>query len=215
MPDTNKIVTKKPPYIESIGAQYYVFNNPSEGTDFDVTSYEENVTKTENAKTVTITESTENTPIYASGKVYDTRNQIAYVDIAVESIAQDADDLNKMRGDITNNNGLIQSQTAGKRPFFAYGKVVKLSGDNFRLDWYPKCQLIENSDEARTRGETFEEQNQNLTIRAYAFDEDGKLFKNSVDSSSAKFPTGLTEAMFFNAPIITTTDLDNVIPQGT
>lgn len=212
MSENNKIITKKPPYKESIGAQYYAFNNPEEGTDFDLTKYEEKVVKTENVKSATITESSENTPIYASGKVYDTRNQIAYVDIAVESIASDADDLSKMRGDKVNDNGLIQGQTSAKRPFFAYGKVVKLSGNNFRLDWYPKCQLIENSDEAKTRGESFEEQNENLTIRAYAFDEEGKIFKNSVDSSSAKFPKGLTEEMFFNAPIITPEDLTKIIP---
>ena len=214
MPDTSNIITKKPPYKESIGAQYYAFNNPEKGVDFDLSKYEEKVTKTENVKSVTITESAESTPIYASGKVYDTRNQLAYVDIAVESLASDADDLAKMRGDIINTNGLIQGQTVPKKPFFAYGKVVKLSGDNFRLDWYPKCQLIENSDETKTRGENFEEQNENLTIRAYAFDKEGKLIKNSIDSSSASYPKGVTEEMFFNAPIITPEDLTAITPQG-
>lgn len=215
MADTsNNIIVKKPPYKESIGAQYYSFNEPEAGVDFDTSKYEEKVTKTENVKSVTITESAESTPIYASGKVYDTRNQLAYVDIAVESLASDADDLSKMRGDIVNANGLIQGQTSPIKPFFAYGKVVKLSGGHFRFDWYPKCQLIENSDETKTRGENFEEQNENLTIRAYAFDTEGKLFKNSVDSSSAKFPKGVTEELFFNKPIITPEDLTAIIPQG-
>lgn len=211
---SNNIIVKKPPYKESIGAQYYSFNEPETGVDFDTSKYEEKVTKTENVKSVTITESAESTPIYASGKVYDTRNQLAYVDIAVESLASDADDLSKMRGDIVNANGLIQGQTSPIKPFFAYGKVVKFSGGHFRFDWYPKCQLIENSDETKTRGENFEEQNENLTIRAYAFDTEGKLFKNSVDSFSAKFPKGVTEELFFNKPIITPEDLTAIIPQG-
>lgn len=214
MPDSNKIITKKPPYKESIGAQYYNFNNPTEGQDFDLAAYEEKTTKTETVKSVTVTESSETVPIYSSGKVYDTKNQLAYIDIAVESIASDADDLNRMRGDIVKGNGLIQTQTSAKKPFFAYGKVVLLSGGHSRFDWYPKCQLIENSDETKTRGENFEEQNDNLTIRAYAFDTDGKLFKNSIDSSSSKFPKGVTEEMFFSSPIITEEDLTKIIPES-
>ena len=215
MPDTNKIITKKPPYKETIGAQYYTFNNPAEGEDFDVTKYEDKTMKTDTVKSVTVTESSETTPIYASGKVYDTKNQVAYIDIAVEAIASDADDLSKMRGDKVNDNGLIQSQASAKKPFFAYGKVVRLSGGNVRFDWYPKCQLIENSDETKTKGENFEEQNDNLTIRAYAFDEKGELFKNSIDSSSSKFPEGVTEELFFAAPIITPEDLTKIIPTRT
>ena len=119
-----------------------------------------------------------------------------------------------MRGDKINENGLIQGQALPEKPFFAYGKVVKLSGGHIRLDWYPKCQLIENSDETKTREENFEEQNETLTIRAYAFDEDGKYFKNSIDSSTSKFPKGVTEELFFNAPIITKEDLDKIIPEA-
>lgn len=214
MSETNNIILKKPPYKESIGAQYYCFNDPEAGNDFDLTKYEKKVNKTETVKSVNITESAESTAIYSSGKVYDTRNQLAYVDIAVEELASDADDLAKMRGDKVNANGLIQAKTAPKKPFFAYGKVVLLSGGHVRYDWYPKCQLIENSDETKTRGENFEEQNENLTIRAYAFDEEGTLVKNSIDSSSSNFPTGVTEALYFNQPIITPEDLTAITPPG-
>lgn len=212
--ESNNIIVKKPPYKESIGAQYYCFNNLEDSSNFDTSKYEEKVNKTDTVKSVTITESAESTPIYASGKVYDTRSQMAYVDIEVESLASDADDLSKMRGDNITSHGLIQGLTSPVKPYFAYGKVVKLSGGHFRLDWYPKCQLIENSDETKTREENFEEQNENLTIRAYAFDEEGKIFKNSIDSSSAKFPKGVTEELFFNKPIITDEDLESIIPEA-
>lgn len=201
------IKTKKPPYKESIGAQYYNFNNPDEGTDFDINKYEDITNKEETVKSVTITESAESTPIMASGKVYDTKSQIPYIDIEVEKLATDADDLARMRGDLVDEGGLIQTTTTPTKPFFAYGKVVELSGGHHRYDWYPKCQLIENSDETKTREESFSEQNDTLKIRAYAFDEAGKLIKNSVDTSSAKFPKGLTEEKFFLKPIITKEDL--------
>lgn len=201
------IKLKKPPYKESIGAQYYNFNKPDEGNDFDLTKYEDVTTKEETVKSVTITESAESTPIMASGKVYDTKSQIPYIDIEVEKLATDADDLARMRGDLVDEGGLIQTTTTPTKPFFAYGKTVELSGGNYRYDWYPKCQLIENTDETKTREEGFEEQNDTLTIRAYAFDEKGKLIKNSVDTSSSKFPDGLTEEKFFLKPIITKEDL--------
>lgn len=207
MPEPSKIVLKKPPYKESIGAQYYCFNNPEDGIDFDLKKYEENVVKEETVKSVTITESAESTPIMASGKVYDTKSQIPYIDIEVEKLATDADDLARMRGDLVDEGGLIQTTTTPTKPFFAYGKTVELSGGKYRYDWYPKCQLIENTDETKTREESFEEQNDTLTIRAYAFDEKGKIVKNSVDSSSTHYPEGLTEDAFFNAPIITKEDL--------
>ncbi len=209
MPDSN-IITKKPPIVETIGAQYYAFNNP-DSKDFDLSKYEEKVVKTETVKSATVTENVESTVIYGSGKAYKTHSQIAYVDIEVESLASDADDLAKMRGDIVSESGLIQTPATPQRPYFAYGKTVELSEGNFRLDWYPKCQLIENSDEAKTREASFAEQNEKLTIRAYAFDEKGKMCKNSVNTSSVKFPEGLTEEMFFNAPVITEEDLKAIV----
>ncbi len=207
-----KIITKKPPYKESIGAQYYNFNKPEEGMDFDLTKYEDETIKNESIKTITITESSESTPIYGSGKVYDTRQQTSYIDIEVETLATDIDDLCKMRGDTISEHGLIQDQASGKRPYFAYGKVVLLSNNNKRFDWYPKCQLVDNTDEAKTTEESFSEQSDTLTIRAYAFDEEGKTFKNSIDTSSTKFPKGVTEDLYFKQVITCDEDLVSIIP---
>lgn len=205
------VVTKKPPIIETIGAQYYAFNNGANG-EYDPSSYEETIVKTETVKSATVTESSESVQIRASGKDYMLKTLLSYVDIEVEELAHDADDLAKMRGDIIDNSGLIQGVTTPEKPFFAYGKVVKLSGGNFRLDWYPKCQLVENSDEANTSESNFSEQNNRLTIRAFAFDSEGKTVKNSVDSTSAKFPTGMTEELFFSKVVITPADLTSLIP---
>lgn len=209
--NTNTVVNKKPPITETIGGQYYCFNNGANG-EYDPASYESEIVNTETVKSATVTENTESVPVYGSGKVYTTKTQLAYVDIEVEELAHDADDLARMRGDITDDSGLIQSVTTPEKPFFAYGKVVKLSGGNFRLDWYPKCQLVENSDEAKTSEQNFDEQNKKLTIRAYAFDAEGKTVKNSVDSTSAKFPEGMTEALFFSKVIITKEDLISITP---
>ena len=127
--------------------------------------------------------------------------------MAIEVVAFPPEDLAKMRADTIGKTGLNRSGRTSRRPFFAFGKVKKMVGGGSEYAWYPKCQLIENTDETKTREESFEEQNDTLTIRAYAFDSTGKIIKNSVDSSSAHYPEGLTEDSFFNAPIITKEDL--------
>ena len=80
--NANTVVTKKPPIIETIGSQYYSFNNGANG-EFDPANYEDTVVKTETVKSATVTESTESVPVYGSGKVYTTKTQLAYVDIEV------------------------------------------------------------------------------------------------------------------------------------
>ena len=160
----------------------------------------------ETVKTISTTENAESTTVKASGKDYETVNQASNVELAVEVVAFDPDDLAKMRGDNIDASGLISSGRNAKRPFFAYGKVVKKVGGGFRYDWYPKCQLVENTDDITTKEDTFSEQNDTVTIRCYAFNEIGDI-KNYVDSESANFPEGLTQEASFTAPIITAADL--------
>lgn len=200
---------KKPMIKETVGAQYYAFNTPTEDGEFDPTTYEETV-KCNTVKNVGTTENADSTVIKASGEDYETVNQSSSIDIEIEVVAVDPDDLAKMRGDTVHENGLISSGRNTKRPFFAWGKVVKKVGGGVRYDWYPKCQLVENTDEVATKEESFSEQNDTITIRAYAFNELGDK-KNYVDSEAANFPKTLTEEKFFIKPIVTTADLTTAI----
>lgn len=206
--------TKKPMVKETVGAQYYAFNTPDEKGQFQANSenYEE-VIKTEVVKNIGTTENGESTTIKASGIDYDTVARTSYVDLAVEVVAFPPDDLARARGDETDESGLISSKTNKVLPFFAYGKVVKKLGNAFRYDWYPKCQLVENTDDIATSEESFSEQNDTITIRAYAFDTEGH-YKRSIDSEASNFPEGITEEKFFAKPILTADDLKSAI-EGT
>lgn len=188
------ITTKKPPIKETVGAQYICFDQSEDGEYSG--EYSEEVECTEVVKSVTVTENAENTDVYASGIVYDTDSSVSSTDIEVEVIAFPAETLAKMRGDTVDEGGLILSGGKGIRPFFAYGKVVKLKKGKIRLEWYPKCRLAENTDETKTREESFSEQTDTITIKAYAFN-DNEDIKAMVDSSSSAFPAGLTEEKFF------------------
>lgn len=204
--------TKRPMVKETVGSQYYAFNTPSESGEFNPSTYEQTI-KTDTVKSIGTTENSESATIKASGKDYTTVSQSSNVELAVEVIAFDPDDLAKMRGDIIDESGLISSGRNAERPYFAYGKVVKKVGGGVRYDWYPKCQLVENTDDIATKEENFSEQNDTVTIRAYAFNEFGDI-KNYVDSEATNFPEGLTEEKFFTKPIITKADLASAITPG-
>ncbi len=194
------ITSKKPPIKETVGAQYICFNTMSEG---DWTSnFEQNVEKTETVKSVKVKENAETSSVYASGKIYDTDESVSGTDIEVENIAFVTETLAKMRGDVVDVGGLVLAGGKGSRPYFAYGKVVKMKGGKVRYEWFPKCKLAENSDEAATSEEKRSEQTDSVTIKAYPFNENGDI-KAMVDSTMESFPEGLTEEKFFAKPILT------------
>lgn len=204
--------TKRPMMKETVGAQYYAFNTPDEDGNVDYTSYEDTI-KTEVVKQIGTTENGETTTVRASGKDYASFNQVSSTDLEVEVVAFPQEDLAKMRGENIATNGLVSSGGTKERPYFAYGKVVKLVGGGVRYDWYPKCQVIENTDDIATSEDSFSEQNDTVTIRAYAFNEKGEN-KNYVDSSITGFPESLTEEKFFSKPIVTSADLDAVVAES-
>ena len=208
------IQTKKPMIKETVGALYYVFNTPTENGEYNSASYEENVTKSNVAKTIGTTENAEAVTVKASGEDYETVSQNENIDMSVEVVAIDPGDLAKMRADIVGVAGLNRSGRTARRPFFAFGKVVKKVGGAVEYAWYPKCQLVENTDDISTKEEGFAEQNDTVTIRAYAYNTEGDK-KAYVNSEMTNFPEGLTEEMFFTKPILTDEDLETAITPGT
>lgn len=199
------IKTKKPAIKESVGALYYVFDTPSEdSTDFTGT-YETDVIKSEVVKSISVTENGDSTPVYASGTTYETISDKTSIDLSVEVVAFDPADLRKMRGDSVGTNGLILSGKPSARPFFAFGKTVKLRGGEVRYVWYPKCQLSENTDDISSKEESFSEQNDTITIKALPFDADGNI--EATYDSAVKKIEGMTEDIFFAKPILKDGDL--------
>lgn len=199
------VQTKKPEYVESVGAQYICFATASENPLEFSGTYEVNVEKTETVKKISVKENSETTPIHASGKVYANVSKIDSVEITVDVIAFDRETLTKMRGETVGENGLILGGGNPSRPYFAYGKTVKLSNGKFRYDWFPKCQLVENSDDAETSEGKPKEQNESITIRAMPFDDAGNT-RASVDTQIAA-AKAITEEKFFAKPVTKDADL--------
>lgn len=199
---------KKPMIKETVGALHLAFNTPDLNGEFDPSTYEETL-KLAVVKNISTTENAESTVVRASGQDYKTVNQTSSIEMAVEVAAFDPGVLARMRGDDTSDNGgLILSGAPAERPFFAFGKVVKKVGGGVQYAWYPKCQLVENTDDIATSEDTFSEQNDTITIRAYSFNNADQK-KTYVDSETANYPAGLTEEGFFTKPIINAEDLAN------
>lgn len=207
------IKTRKPMIKETVGGMYYAFNTPSAEGEFNPETYEEDVFKCNNIKNIGTTENAESVTVKASGEDYETVSQNENIDMQVEVVAFDKEDLARMRADIIGGTGLNRSGRTARRPFFAYGKVKKMVGGGVEYAWYPKCQLIENTDDIATKEESFSEQNDTVTIRAYSYNKEGDK-KVYVNSEMANFPKGLTEEMFFAKPILTDEDLTAAITPG-
>lgn len=199
------ITNRRPPRKETVGAQYICFNTAGEEGEW-TGEYEEEVERTAVVKNVSPTENSESSDVYASGEAYDTDTSIAADDIAVKVVAFPADTLARMRAATVDPGGLIMDGANEDRPFFAYGKVVKLKGNHVRYEWYPKCKLKENTDDTGTSEASTSEQNDTITISAYPFDDKGHK-RVYVDSSAKNFPEGLTEEKFFAKPILSKEDL--------
>lgn len=197
------IKTKRPPMKETVGAQYICFAKETEEGEFDGT-YETDVEKTEVVKTVKVTVNADTGDSYASGKVYDSDTPTKSIDIETEVIAFPEDTLAKMKGDSVDAGGLILSGSNSQRPFFAYGKVVKLRHGGYRYEWYPKSKLTENSDDISTSEDKTSEQTDTIKIKAYPFDDAGNIVAKITESSA---PEGMTEDKFFAKPILTKEDL--------
>ncbi len=194
------ITTKRPKIKETVGALYYAFNTMTEEGEFDPENYETTV-KSDVVKTINTTDNTGATVVRASGGNYTTAYQTSSADNEVEVVAIDPEDLSKMKGDDIHENGLVLGGAPKARPYFAFGKVVKKIGGAIELVWYPKCQLTENTDEAATSEEEFSEQNDTITIKAYAFDDEGHISVR-VNSEMSNYPEELTEEKFFEKPIL-------------
>ncbi len=197
------ITTRKPPRKETVGAQYVCFNTMDKNNDW-TKSFETEVEKTEVVKSVKVTENAESASAYASGKVYDSDTEVSSTDIEVEVIAFPENTLSKMRGDNTDTAGLILSGGKRARPYFAYGKTVKLKGGKERYDWYPKCKLSENSDEIATSEGKTDEQTDTIKISALPFNDAGDIVAKVSEDS---MPEGLTEEKWFAKPVLTKEDL--------
>ncbi|MBQ9659417.1 MAG: phage tail protein [Clostridia bacterium] len=203
--------TKKPMLKETVGALYYAFNTPKENGDFDITTYEETL-KANVVKNIGTNENMESVVVRASGQDYETVSQNSSIEQAVEVAAFDPGDVARMRADKIGKY-LVKSGAPSKRPFFAFGKVVKKTGGAVEYVWYPKCQLAENTDDIATSEDTFNEQNDTLTIKAFSFDKEGNKSVR-VNSEMSNFPEGLTEEMFFTKPLTSDDEIEDLITEG-
>lgn len=197
------ITEKRPMIKETVGAFYYAF------FDAETDLYDDTV-KSPVIKTIGKTEEAETVTVRASGIDYDTISQLAGVDLAVEVVAFHPDDLAKARGEVIDATGLKFTGGGTKRPFVALGFPVFKKGGGIKYEWYPKCKLVENTDDIATSEDTFSEQNDTLTFKAYAFNDDRNV-SVVVDMEATLAPEGLTEAKFFEAPILTPADLTAAI----
>lgn len=195
---------KKPMLKISVGAFYYAINKLTEEGEFNRAGFEE-IVKSPTIKNVSVSEESESTSVYASGKIYDTVSQTSSTDIDVELLAFAPEDLFAFRGEEISENGIVFSGGSKERPFVAIGYPEIKKNNKYRFVWYPKCKLVENSDEVATSEESFSEQTETLTFKAMPFNDLGH--NRVVVDTETKEGSKITEEQFFSQVILEENDL--------
>lgn len=191
------ITEKKPSTKYTVGAQYICFNTDD---DWDATDFESAVTKLPTVVDINIADNSNSYQSYASGIVYESDTIVNYKEISVTQLAFEEEIIAKMKGD-TVDTGIIMSGGFKTRPYFAYGVPIIKKDKTMDLRWFPKCQLVDNSDSTATSTDSHSDQTDTVTIRAYGFDEDQnqEVKVLTADENNA----GITEDAFFAAPVLT------------
>ena len=206
------ITKKKPPVKVTAGAQYICFNTMNADNEW-TEDFETTVLQLPTVVNVAVTDNTDAYDAYASGQIYDTDTVVTSKSIAVTNIAFGDALLAKMRGDDVDGGIVLGGGRKAIRPYFAYGIVVVRKDGSLDLRWYPKCKLTENSDSAATSTDAHQDQNDTITIKAFSFDDDEHQEVRVLTGEEGY--SGITEAAFFAAPILTKAAAQALIPDNT
>ena len=191
------ITEKRPSTKYTVGAQYICFN---EDPEWDASEFETDVIKLPTVVDVTAADNSDSYQSYASGEVYESDTIVTYKELSVTQLAFDEKTIARMKGD-TVDEGIIMSGGVKTRPYFAYGvPIIKKDGTR-DMRWYPKCKLVDNSDATATSTDSHSDQTDSLTIRAYGFDATQNQEVKVLTGETAN--AGITEAVFFAAPVLT------------
>lgn len=193
----------------TVGGAYLAFNTPNESGEYNPATFEE-TEKSDVIKSIGSTENADSAPVFASGKQVATVNDSTSEELAMDVIAFNSQVIAKLRGDKIEDNGAVFSGGGSDRPFVALGFPVIYTEGKIRYTWYPKCQLVNNTDDVATKEDSFSEQNDTLTFTAYPFNDAGNI-KMYVDSEIEGFSTEITEEKFFTKVITTKEDVDALI----
>lgn len=203
---SSNITEYRPKIKLTVGAQYICFNQGDANGDWDATAFESAVKKFSTVVQASITDEVDSYEVYASGEVYDADANVLSKTIAVTNVAFDDATIAKMKGESVSTKGVIMEGGNAERPWFAYGIVEIKKGGGLYMRWFPKCKLTENSDESATSTASHSDQNSTMNIKAYQYNTDGNTDVKSPDIA------GITEAAFFDAPLLTAAAVEALIP---
>ena len=202
---------KHPATKETVGAQYICFNVPDEDTGEWTTTFESTVYVFPTVTQVSTEEASEGYDVWASGASYESDSVVSAVDISETNVAFDDEILEKMKGNVV-EDGVVLSGKTTVRPWFAYGIPVIKHDGSMDLRWYPKCKLTENTDATATSTDSHSDQTDDMTIRAYSFDEDGNKCVKAFTANNAM--KNMTQDAFFAAPLLTVAAVKAAVPSS-
>lgn len=206
-------ISKQTPAVKiTVGDQYICKNVMDSGNNWTET-FESDVIELPTVVNVEVTDNSDSYETYASGAVYDSDTPVTSQDIAEENVAFPTMLLAELRGETVDSDGVTLGGGFGVRPFFAYGMAIKRKDGSWEYRWYPKCKLITNTDKTETSEDSHKDQNEEITIRAYGYNDNGNTYIRCLTSEEGM--EDMTAAAFFAAPLLTVADVKGALPTTT
>ena len=148
-------------------------------------------------KTIHQTDEYTESPVYASGLIYDVEESVTGSKIETSQIAWPPELLAEMRGDRL-EGGLVFSGDGRSRPYVAIGYVVQLKNGQKDLVWNPKCELSADDVQHETKSGTYTERPMSLNFNAYPYNAEKDIRVTAYHGMEH----GYTEETFFAAPVL-------------
>ena len=197
----------KPEYEVTIGSAF--FNIIKKRTNNEII-YEPTVIETPVIKTLGLSRTVSELPIYASGILFDYLSRTAGAQIALSAVVLPRELLDKIAGALI-KAGFTFDSTNDITKEFAFGYWGENSDGSFVYCWHPVCKLIPTEETHKTRTEDIEAPERSYTIKVMPYNNLWRVRYNTTDDEAAGYlPIG--KEVFFLNPIYKESQIPQRLP---
>ena len=203
----------KPTFEVSVGAGFFCIIDSRVG---NVINYQSEVWRLDVIKTLGITPTVNDQPIWASGIMFDHIVQVTGAEISTGVVALPSKLLNEIEG-ATEKDGFTINRTNDLEKEFAFGYWGENRDGTMVFYWHPVCKIAPSEETKNTRTDDPPDPEKSYTITVMPFGDGGEggTWRVRYDQGEAKAQqlTPLTIDQFFAKPIYSMEQIPDLISQ--
>jgi len=205
------ITAVRPTYEVSVGAGFFCIIEKREGNTI---TYQEEVTRVDTIRSLSITPTVNEGQIWASGALFDHITQTTGAEIGTDVIALPSKLLNEILGE-EEVDAFTFSRTNDIEKEFAFGYWGENSDGSLVFYWHPVCKLSPSEETKETRDENTPDPEKSYTIMVipHGDAEVGGVWRVKYDQQIAKednlYSLGIED--FFSKPLYTKEQVEELV----